>query len=314
MPPGQPDPGNLRGDDDATVQVHAFASGVWDNISDGDGGGCASTGSTDGCATGPAGQSDLCQARHAGRARNAHLIGTRRFGRYLRHFAGDLPSRPAAILVVSAHWVEKHPTVNDATAPSLLFDYQGFPASTYQLTWPAPGAPALAKRIRALLARSGIESGANHVRGWDHGVFVPLKVMFEAADIPVVQLSMQRDLDPATHLAIGHALKPLRDEGVLIIGSGQSYHNMRGFFTGRGQGDPEAEAFDEWLRREMIDENRRERALIDWESAPGARSAQPHEDHLLPLMIAAGAAAGERGQTDYHGYALGKPISGFRFG
>ena len=234
---------------------------------------------------------------------------------YLRAFAQTLDERPRAILVVSGHWEEARPTVNAGAAPGLLFDYGGFPPHTYQLTWPAPGAPALAGRVRALLGAAGIESGADTARGWDHGVFVPLKVMFPDADIPTVQLSLQSGLDPATHLAVGRALAPLREEGVLIIGSGQTYHNMRGFIGGgRGRADPAAEAFDDWLRAAMTDGATRDDALIGWEQAPGARDAQPEEDHLLPLMVAAGAATGEPGRVVFHGHAVGKPISGFRFG
>jgi aromatic ring-opening dioxygenase catalytic subunit (LigB family) len=232
---------------------------------------------------------------------------------YLLNFAGTLSERPSSILIVSGHWEEEHPTVNVGAAPSLLFDYDGFPDYTYRLTWPAPGAPELATRVRELLGAAGMVSAVNDRRGWDHGVFVPMKVMFPAADIPVLQLSMQHGLDPAIHLAIGCALKPLRDEGVLIVGSGQTYHNMRGF-SGYGRRDPDAEAFDAWLRTAMVDGATRNHALIHWEHAPGARHAQPHEDHLLPLMIAAGAASGEPGHIDFHGQALGKPISGFRFG
>jgi aromatic ring-opening dioxygenase catalytic subunit (LigB family) len=232
---------------------------------------------------------------------------------HLRNFASTLSERPSSILIVSGHWEEERPTVNSGAAPSLLFDYGGFPDHTYRLTWPAPGAPTLATRVQELLGSAGIVSAENHQRGWDHGVFVPMKVMFPAADIPVVQLSMQRGLDPAAHLAIGHALKPLREEGVLIVGSGQTYHNMRGF-SGNGRSDPDAEAFDAWLRAAMVDGATRDQALIHWEQAPGARQAQPHEDHLLPLMVAAGAASGEPGHIDFHGQALGKPISGFRFG
>jgi aromatic ring-opening dioxygenase catalytic subunit (LigB family) len=205
------------------------------------------------------------------------------------------------------------PTVNAGAHPPLLFDYSGFPKHTYQLTFGAPGAPDVAARVNDLLSTAGIASGSEPSRGWDHGVFVPLKVMLPAASVPVVQLSLQRGLDPAAHLAIGRALKPLRDEGVLIIGSGQSYHNMRGFFSGDAI-TPAAEAFDAWLRVAMIDGNTRDGALIHWDQAPGARDAQPHEDHLLPLMVAAGAASGEPGAVDFHGNALGKPISGFRFG
>ncbi len=231
---------------------------------------------------------------------------------YLRGFMDQLAERPRAILAVSGHWEEAAPTVNAGAHPLLLYDYGGFPPHTYQLTWPAPGDPSLAARVRELLSDAGVASGEERARGWDHGVFVPLKIMLPDADIPLVQLSLQRGLDPAAHLAIGRALKPLRDEGVLIVGSGQSYHNMRGF--GGGAVDPRAEAFDAWLRRAMIDAPGRDDALVHWAEAPGARDAQPREDHLLPLMVAAGAAAGEPGAVHFHGHALGKPISGFRFG
>ena len=232
---------------------------------------------------------------------------------YLSRFAAALPERPEAILIISGHWEEGIPTVNAGAAPALLYDYEGFPPHTYRLTYPAPGAPALAARTRDLLGAEGIASGEDAARGWDHGVFVPLKVMFPAADIPIVQLSLQRGLDPATHLAVGRALRPLRREGVLIVGSGQTYHNMGGFRSGGARND-EAEAFDAWLRDSMLDGATRDRALSAWDLAPGARCAQPEEDHLLPLMVAAGAASGEPGEVAFHGRALGKPISGFRFG
>src|SRR5579875_1122242 len=231
---------------------------------------------------------------------------------YLRAFASTPPERPRAIVVVSGHWDEDRPTVNAGAAPPLLFDYGGFPQAMYQLQWPAPGAPALASELRDLLHKAGIESGEDVRRGWDHGVFVPLKVMFPGADIPVVQVSLQRGLDPATHLAVGRALKPVRDEGVLIIGSGQSYHNMRGFALGGDRVDPGAEAFDAWLREAMTDPRTRERSLTEWTRAPGARIAQPREEHLLPLMVAAGAAPGEAGEVAFSGRAMGKPISGVR--
>ena len=233
---------------------------------------------------------------------------------HLRHFAAALAERPHAILLVSGHWEERLPTVNAGAAPSLLFDYSGFPEHTYQLTWPAPGSPTLAAQVRALLGAAQIETVQTETRGWDHGVFVPMKVVFPEADIPVVQLSLQRGLDAETHLAIGRALKPLRNEGVLIIGSGQTYHNMRGFAAGGDRHDPAAEAFDNWLRHAMLSGATRDQALTEWQHAPGARSAQPYEDHLLPLMVAAGAASGEPGHIDFHGHALGKPISGFCFG
>lgn len=231
---------------------------------------------------------------------------------YLGDFASALSERPLALLVVSGHWEAAVPTINVSPAPPLLFDYQGFPDYTYHLTWPAPGSPEIAARVRMLLAEAGLSSAANDRRGYDHGVFIPLKVAFPEADIPVVQLSLQQGLDPATHLEIGRALKPLREQGVLIVGSGQTYHNMRGF--GGPSPDPRAEAFDAWLRHAIATTDTRDQSLIDWEQAPGARDAQPHEDHLLPLMVAAGAASGEAATVDFHGHLLGKPISGFRFG
>ena len=231
---------------------------------------------------------------------------------HLGTFASRLEERPRVIVVISGHWEETVPTVTISPAPQLLFDYQGFPDYTYRLEWPAPGSPEIAARVRALLSGAGVSSAANDRRGFDHGVFVPLKVAFPDAGIPVVQLSLQRGLDPATHLAIGRALKPLREEGVLIIGSGQSYHNMRGF--GSSGPDLNAEAFDAWLQQSITATATRDQSLIDWDRAPGARDAQPREDHFLPLMVAAGAASGEQAIVDFHGFALGKPISGFRFG
>ena len=232
---------------------------------------------------------------------------------YLRGFMATLAERPRAILAISGHWQEVVPTVNAGARPPLLFDYHGFPDYTYRLTWPAPGAPKLAARVCELLSAAGIANSTEAERGWDHGIFVPLKVMLPEADVPLVQLSMQSSLDPAAHLAIGAALKPLRNEGILILGSGQTYHNMRSFVEGEAV-DEKAGAFDAWLCAAMIDSATRDEALIRWEEAPHARVAQPYEDHLLPLMIAAGAASGENGVIHFHGHALGKPISGFRFG
>ena len=232
---------------------------------------------------------------------------------YLRTFSEKIAGLSRAILMVSGHWVESRPTVNAGAAPPLLFDYEGFPDYTYRLTWPAPGSPELAARVQDLLDDAGIANEHDANRGWDHGVFVPMKVMYPDADIPLVQLSLQRGLRPETHLAIGRALRPLRDEGVLIVGSGQSYHNIRGLFSG-GRRDDAAQAFDDWLRSTVLDAGTRERNLAGWAQAPGARHAQPYEDHLLPLMVAAGAASGDPASLDFHGYALGKPISGFRFG
>jgi aromatic ring-opening dioxygenase catalytic subunit (LigB family) len=170
--------------------------------------------------------------------------------------------------------------------------------------------------VRALLADAAIDSDEDARRGYDHGVFVPFLLMYPDADIPIVQLSLRADLDPAAHLAIGHALAPLRDEGVLIVGSGMSYHNLRQFWSTHAQDVQSAAAFDAWLTDavETPDVAERERKLAAWETAPGARSAHPRAEHLLPLMVAAGAGGGDAGQRSYSDRVFGKAISGFRFG
>ena len=232
---------------------------------------------------------------------------------YRRDLPAALGVKPKALLVVSGHWEAERPTVNTAAAPALLYDYYGFPEHTYRLAWPAPGAPELAAQVRALLAGAGLESDADDRRGLDHGVFVPLKVAFPEADIPVVQLSLQQGLDPATHLAIGRALAPLREQGVLIVGSGMSYHNLREFFTSRG--GEAAEAFDAWLTDAVTaDPAEREQRLTQWADAPGARQSHPEPEHLLPLMVAAGAAGADAGARTYADHVAGKALSGFQFG
>jgi aromatic ring-opening dioxygenase catalytic subunit (LigB family) len=234
---------------------------------------------------------------------------------WLRSVKDSLPEKPKALLVISAHWEESVPTVLSASAPPLLFDYYGFPKHTYDLTWPAPGSPELAARVRDLLSAAKIESKTDDKRGFDHGVFVPLKVAFPDADIPTVQLSLCTDLDPTQHIAIGKALAPLRDEGVLIIGSGMSYHNMRGFMSGGGSRTA-SQHFDEWLVGAVTkdDPKARDEALIAWAKAPSARDVHPREEHLLPLMVAAGAAGDDRGTRVFQGDVMNVLVSAVRFG
>jgi aromatic ring-opening dioxygenase catalytic subunit (LigB family) len=235
---------------------------------------------------------------------------------YLRGIAASVGAKPRAILVISAHWETPRPTVMTAERPSMLFDYYGFPEHTYRLRYPAPGSPALASRVRALLSSEGIASDEDAARGYDHGVFVPFLLMFPDADIPVVQLSLRADLDPAAHIAIGRALAPLRDERVLIVGSGMSYHNLRRFWSTDANDVECARAFDAWLADavETADADERSARLIDWANAPGARTAHPRSEHLLPLMVAAGAGGGDRGTRTYSDWIFGKAVSGFQFG
>jgi aromatic ring-opening dioxygenase catalytic subunit (LigB family) len=219
---------------------------------------------------------------------------------------------PKAVLVISAHWESERPTVTTAAQPELLFDYYGFPESSYAIRWPAPGSPELAERVGTLLDAAGIDRAHDGTRGFDHGTFVPLKVAFPDAHVPTVQLSLKAGLDPAEHLAIGRALAPLRDEGVLIVGSGMSYHNMRGF---GGAGQAAAESFDAWLQTAALASlDERERALTSWASAPSARQAHPREEHLLPLMVVAGAAGEDRGRLAYNDTFFGVRVSAFEYG
>jgi len=230
---------------------------------------------------------------------------------WLKGLVAGLPERPKAILLVSGHWEEPVFTVGSAEKPPLIFDYYGFPEETYRLRFDAPGSPALAARVRELLGAAGLPAAEDPRRGYDHGVFVPLKLVTPDADIPVVQLSLRSDLDPEAHLAAGRALAPLRDEGVLIVGSGMSWHNMRGFspaFTGKSQ------AFDAWLTQAMTDPAGRDEAIRRWDKGPYAREAHPREEHLAPLFVAAGAAKGEPGRHVFGDVAMDVAISGYEFG
>lgn len=205
--------------------------------------------------------------------------------------------RPSAILVISAHWEARVPVLTAGAQPALIYDYSGFPEESYSITYPAPGAPQLADDIRQLLVDGGIAAELDAARGFDHGLFVPLKLMYPAADIPCVQLSLVRGLDPALHIRIGRALAALRNRDVLVIGSGFSFHNLRAFFTSRpGTPDPDNDAFQDWLVATCtapdLDEDERTRRLVDWESAPHARYCHPREEHLLPLHVCYGLAGG----------------------
>lgn len=235
---------------------------------------------------------------------------------YLRGIAASLDEQPTAILVVSAHWETLRPTVMTSPRPGMLFDYHGFPPHTYRLAYPAPGSPALAARVRDLLSTAGIASDEDAARGFDHGVFVPFLLAFPGAGIPVVQLSLQAGLDPAAHLAIGHALAPLRDEGVLVVGSGMSYHDLRGFFAEDQRVVLDAARFDQALAAavEDSDPNARDARLADWKRLPAALACHPRAEHLLPLMVAAGAGGADRGRRTFNDRVFGKAVSAFRFG
>ena len=234
-----------------------------------------------------------------------------RLAEWLKGLVAGLPERPKAILVISGHWEEPTFSVGSGERPALIFDYYGFPEHTYRLGFEAPGSPAFAARVRELLAAAGLPAKEDPGRGYDHGVFVPLKLVTPEADIPVVPLSLRHDLDPEAHLAAGRALAPLRDEGVLIVGSGMSWHNMRRFTPAFAD---KSAAFDAWLGAAMADPARRDAAVRHWTEAPYAREAHPREEHLAPLFVAAGAAEGEPGRVAFRDTVMDVVVSAIEFG
>jgi aromatic ring-opening dioxygenase catalytic subunit (LigB family) len=232
--------------------------------------------------------------------------------KYRAGLLDGLPERPRAILMVTAHWEEAVPTLSTSAAPPMLFDYHGFPENTYELSYLAPGTPQIAQRAIALLRASGIEAKENPTRGYDHGVFVPMLKIDPSAGLPIAMMSLDGRLDPMQHLAIGAALSPLRDEGVLIVGSGSSYHALRHVWDG----DPAASIeFDDWLHDTVTcAPNERQARLSNWTMAPSGLRCHPRADHLLPLMVAAGAALDDPGQGTFREAIGGKVYSCFSFG
>ena len=234
--------------------------------------------------------------------------------RELRKLPDRLPARPKAVLMVSAHWETDEFTVSTSERPSMVYDYSNFPPHTYGIQYPAPGSPALAARVSGLLAGIGIEAGQDAQRGFDHGTFIPLGLMFPAADVPVVMLSIKSNYDPAEHIRMGRALAPLRSEGVLIVGSGLTYHNMRGF--NRDDSTAVAQAFEGYLNRAIAapDAKARNDALLHWQDAPGARLAHPQEDHLIPLMVVSGAAGDDPGHRVFADTVMKVSMASYEFG
>jgi len=208
----------------------------------------------------------------------------------------DTITRPSAIIVVSAHWEAGNATVTSGANPSLIYDYRGFPPESYEIKYPCPGNPPLASSITKQLEKAGINASSDNVRGFDHGLFVPLKVMYPEADIPCVQLSLIKGLDPLVHIKLGRALQELADPSMLLIGSGFSFHNMRAFFSPETvDSKSENTSFESWLLDTCSDksmsEQERTKRLVYWGDAPSARYCHPREEHLLPLQVCYGFAA-----------------------
>ena len=229
----------------------------------------------------------------------------------------ELQEAPRAVLMVSSHWEEKGFAVSSGATPGMVYDYSGFPEHTYHIRYTAPGAPDVAARVKALLDAGGLGARLDPERGFDHGTFSIMKPMYPEEAMPIVQLSIDPGYDPELHLQLGRLLAPLRDEGVLIIGSGLSYHNLAEL-RGGGRAVEASRAFDAWLQETVVAStpNDRTASLIAWEHAPMARAAHPREDHLIPLMTVVGAAEEDAAATVYHQSDLfgGVTASSFRLG
>ena len=226
----------------------------------------------------------------------------------------ELPEPPKAVLMISGHWEAGEVRVMHSARPPMVYDYSNFPPHTYEISYPAPGAPALAEETARLIAEAGLPVALDDTQGFDHGTFVPAFVMYPDADVPIFQVSMLQSYDPGEHVRLGRALAPLRDDGVVIVGSGLSYHNLRQF-------GPEArvpsEAFDAWLDETLaLPATDRTARLLDWESAPYARTCHAREDHLVPLFVALGAAEDAGATRVYHQEMVfgGVTASSWRFG
>ena len=222
-----------------------------------------------------------------------------------------------AVLMISAHWEDDDFAVMANAHPSMIYDYGGFPPHTYQIKYPAPGDPPLANAVYELLTQAGFASHLDAQRGFDHGMFAPMYAMYPKADMPLVQLSILRDYDPEIHFAAGRALAPLREQGVVIIGSGLSYHNLRAIFSHDPAAATTSRQFDAWLQDTLLRSTGkvRKQKLLGWEKAPAAREAHPREDHLIPLMVAAGAAEGDQATRIYFENFMNSHVaSSYRFG
>jgi aromatic ring-opening dioxygenase catalytic subunit (LigB family) len=235
--------------------------------------------------------------------------------RFLTDMRPALQTSVRAVLMISGHWEERGFAISSAAEPGMVFDYSGFPEYLYHIRYAAPGSPDIAARVHDLLAAGGISAWLDGERGYDHGTFSLMKVLAPHEDVPIVQLSLDAGMAPALHVQVGRLLAPLRREGVLIIGSGFSYHN---FAIRDARATAMSQQFDAWLQKVLVHSTPAERtsSLIRWEEAPCARGAHPREEHLIPLMVAVGAAEDEPGACVYHETAFLQLVtaSSFRFG
>jgi len=242
---------------------------------------------------------------------------------FLGGYAATLKRKPAAILLFTAHWETTVTTVSTGTSPALYYDYSGFPPETYQVKYDAPGSPEVAQKVVDCLDRAGLPVATDGTRGWDHGVFVPLKLMFPENDIPVVQVSVLKSQDAAAQFQVGMAVQSLRNEGILVLASGASFHNFGYFFARdpkvKAQGERHSKLFDDWLKKTVTDSSlspqQRAEQLVAWDAHPSAREAHPQgaAEHLMPLFAAAGAGGGAPGLEVGEPESLGFVFSQFEW-
>ncbi len=233
----------------------------------------------------------------------------------LKDVIPSLEEKPKAILVISAHWEARDFCVSTHPRPPMYYDYYGFPEHTYHVRYDAPGGPDIAQHVKALLDEGGLHCDTDDERGFDHGTFTMMEPMRPQADIPVVQMSLRADFDPAVHIAAGRLLAPLRKEGVLIVGSGMTFHNLSAIGP---RGREQSTAFDSWMRDNLVGASAtaRAQALNNWVSAPAARFVHPRPDHIMPLHVAAGAAENGECSVHYHeaDFFGAVALTSFRFG
>ena len=238
----------------------------------------------------------------------------------MSHFLRDFPAsidKPDAIVVISAHWEESVVRITAAESPAMLYDYHGFPPETYQYQYDAPGHPELARRVCNMLKEAGINAALDHQRGYDHGLFVPLMIMYPAADIPCIQISLVEGLDAAEHVRIGKAIRDLKTDNLLILGSGFSFHNMQALMSHKGsQIDSRNQAFEAWLAETCsapeLSDKERESRLINWEMAPHASYCHPRAEHLLPLQVCYGIG-GSAATAVFQGQVAGFLTSAYQW-
>lgn len=226
-------------------------------------------------------------------------------------------NKPDAIIVISAHWEESIPHIIGSKNPGLIYDYYGFPKEAYEIKYPAKGNEELAEKIYSSLEKNGIKSKIDFNSGFDHGSYIPLKLMYPKADIPMLQVSLLSGLDPLKHISLGKAIANVIQGNVLMIGSGFSFHNMRAFrFDNSNEIDIANNEFQEWLIDVCTNKNytqtKRENMLVNWEKAPNARYCHPREEHLMPLHVCLGAAS-KPAEKIFDDYILGKRAVAFRW-